>query len=104
KGWVVENGIDSKGTDTIKVALKKVETGECYYIPTIRKMRKEVTKYFYDGFNYDNSGFEAKLEYGKEINPEENEYEILIMLNNRTGRKILTTGTRFNEWIDKKKN
>lgn len=103
KGWVVETGLDSREADTIKVALKNVKTGVYYYIPTIRKLRKDVTKRFYDGFEYDDSGFEAKLEYGKEINPEENEYEIFIMLNNRAGRKIVKTGCLFNEWIEKNK-
>ena len=92
KGWIVEKNVDSKASDTIKVVLMDINTGKCYSIPTTRQLRQTVTKQFYDGTNYDESGFEAKVWLGKEIN-ESSEYQVLIYLNNYQGKKLADTQT-----------
>lgn len=98
KGWIVEKNVDSKASDTIKVVLMDINTGKCYSIPTTRQLRQTVTKQFYDGSNYDESGFEAKVWLGKEIN-ESSEYQVLIYLNNNQGKKLADTQTGVFGWI-----
>ena len=98
KGWIVEKNVDSKASDTIKVVLMDINTGKCYSIPTTRQLRQTVTKQFYDGTNYDESGFEAKVQLGNEIN-ESSEYQVLIYLNNNQGKKLADTQTGVFGWI-----
>ena len=99
KGWVVEKGIKSRSSDTIRVVLKNIDTGDYYYIPTTRQMRKDITRRFYDGTEYDDSGFEAKVSFSKEVNANQSEYEIYIYLENREGKRLVNTNTKLNEWI-----
>lgn len=99
KGWIVEKNVDSKSSDTIKVVLMDINTGRCYSIPTTRQLRQTVTKQFYDGTNYDESGFEAKVQLGKEINTS-SEYQVLIYLNNKQGKKLADTQTGVFTWIN----
>lgn len=100
KGWAVEKGVKSRSSDTISVVLKNVDTGNYYYIPTMRQMRKDVTRHFYDGIEYDDSGFEAKVSFSKEVNADSSEYEIFVYLENKKGKKLINTNTKFNEWIN----
>lgn len=99
-GWAVQKGVRSGGSDMIKVVLKNVDTGTFYSFPTVRQMRKEVTEQFYDGTDYDESGFEAKIQYNKEIDTDTNEYEIYVYLKNKEGKKLINTSVSLNEWID----
>ena len=99
KGWIVEKNVESRSSDTIKVVLLDINTGKCYSIPTTRQLRQTVTKQFYDGTNYDESGFEAKIQLGKEIN-ESSEYQVLIYLKNKDGKMLADTQTGVFGWIN----
>lgn len=100
KGWVVEKNVKSRSSDKIKVTLKKTDSNDYYCIPTVRQLRKDVTKRFYDGTKYDDSGFEGKLQFCEEVDPEYGEYEIYIYLENKNGKKLINTNIKLNEWIN----
>ena len=100
KGWVVERGYASRNSDTIGVVLKNVDTGKYFTIPTIKNNRKDVTRQFYDGTEYDDSGFEAKVSFGKEFKADSSDYEIYIYVKNKNGKKLVNTDTKLNEWIN----
>lgn len=99
KGWVLEQGVESKTSDTIKVVLMDINTGRCYSIPTVRTSKKSLTRQYYDGNTYDDSGFEGKIKLGNEINAS-SEYQVLIYLKNSEGKKLVDTQTGVFGWIN----
>ncbi len=99
KGWVLQQGIESKTSDTIKVVLMDINTGRCYSIPTERTSKISLTRQYYDGTTYDDSGFEGKIGLGKEINSS-SEYQVLIYLKNSEGKKLVDTQTGVFGWIN----
>ena len=98
KGWVLEKGVESKTSDTIEVVLMDINTGRCYSIPTNRLSKKSLTRQYYDGTTYDDSGFEGKIQLCKEINAS-SEYQVLIYLKNSSGKKLVDTQTGVFGWI-----
>ena len=99
KGWVLEQGVESKMSDDIKVVLMDINTGRCYSIPTTRISKKSLTRQYYDGVTYDDSGFEGKIRLGKEIKTS-SEYQVLIYLKNSDGKKLVDTQTGVFGWIN----
>lgn len=99
KGWVLQQGLESKTSDTIRVVLMDINTGRCYSIPTERTSKKSLTRQYYDGTTYDDSGFEGKVQLCKEINAS-SEYQVLIYLKNSEGKKLVDTQTGVFGWIN----
>ncbi len=99
RGWVLEKGIESTNTDIIKVVLRNEETGVCSYIPTNMVIRNDITKDFYDGTNYDKSGFEANVILTNDFNLK-NDYAILIYLKNLAGKRIINTDATLKSMLD----
>ena len=99
KGWVLQQGVESKTSDTIKVVLMDINTGRCYSIPTERTSKKSLTRQYYDGTTYDDSGFEGKIRLCNEINSS-SEYQVLIYLKNSEGKKLVDTQTGVFGWIN----
>ena len=86
-------------SDDIKVVLMDINTGRCYSIPTTRISKKSLTRQYYDGVTYDDSGFEGKIRLGKEIKTS-SEYQVLIYLKNSDGKKLVDTQTGVFGWIN----
>ena len=99
KGWVLQQGVESKTSDTVEVVLMDINTGRCYSIPTNRISKKSLTRQYYDGTIYDDSGFEGKIRLGKEIKTS-SEYQVLIYLKNSDGKKLVDTQTGVFGWIN----
>lgn len=96
KGYIIEKYVPSKASDTIKVVLKDISTNKYFVVPTTKQVRSNITRQNYDGTNYDNCGFEAKVENGDKINLSSGKYEVYVFVKNSNGKKIVYSGYNVN--------
>lgn len=91
-GWIIKKG-ESIKIVAIKVILQDTVTQKSYVVPTQVLVREDVTEFFDDGTNYDNSGFivETKnLDYSLDIG--NHDYQIFIYLDINGSECIVQTG------------
>lgn len=91
-GWAFVEG-DTIKTYECHVVLKDNTTNEYIKLPTKLVTRQDVTAAFKDSkaeFNYDKSGFEAKLKLDELKNPLEN-YEVYLDYSNNNANKLVKT-------------
>lgn len=78
KGWFYKNNQDTNNV-VLKVLLKDSITKQWYTLDTKTQPREDVTKFFNDGHNYDNSGFIANIPSEFISNIEDHNFEIYIL-------------------------
>ncbi len=88
RGWAYKKGINISIVECF-VAVRNISTNECFRVNTIKENRPDVTKYFNDGLNYDNSGIYAKFskrKLGKGV------YEIILLYFSDNSHILVPTG------------
>ncbi len=88
QGWASKLG-NSISIVECYVCVKDIKDNEYYRINTMKVIRTDVTDYFNDGFNYDNSGFFAKFSE-KKIG--QGTYEICLLYLNDGNNILVPTG------------
>ncbi len=98
-GWIIERGCKTDYTGRIlNVVLKDLETGDCWRIPTVQSRRSAPTSLFWEGVNYNYSGFKADFEVDDRINYGQNDYELLIEENFSGEMHLVDTGISLESW------
>lgn len=87
-GWAYKMGQDIKNYDT-EIVLNNITTNEFITIPTDMVIRKDVTEFFNDGFNYDCSGFSSKV-LNRKLNRNDT-YNIYILYRNDSHNYLIKT-------------
>lgn len=99
-GWVREIGKEITIYD-ISVVLHDVENGIFFELPTQYIERKDVTEFFNDGINYDNSGFISRS-FITDFDLERKQYEACIAYRSDNSHIMVHTnlfvGGDFNEY------
>lgn len=99
EGWVIEHGVAAEPAPSrIRVILKDQETGAAYSLPTAAFARPELTGFFSDGTNYDDSGFKVGIRHGKTIHPDDRDYRIYLLVNFQGKERLIDTKTSLYTW------
>lgn len=101
EGWFAKIGEDIRNV-SIKFVLRNIRTGRCYMIPTTMKIRKDVTAYYKDGHDYDNSGFSINIPPDKRVQNNGNDYEMLILYGLNNSEKLISLGASLKTWEGQK--
>lgn len=87
-GWIIRPKNNSLNS-SFQIILKNISTSEWSFIKTNSFSRKEVTDYFHDGFNYDNSGFSSSTKLDNFSLNQPSNYEIYIMYFDNLGKNVI---------------
>ena len=97
KGWVVEYGIDAKQSKLHPIIiLQNLENGIFYKLPTKTVLRKDVTKFLFDGNDYNHSGFEALVPVKRPIIPKPGNFHVYLFCREDGRGRIIDTGSILN--------
>lgn len=98
-GWCIQKNVEMSSEANITVILQNITTGEYYKVPTTMKLRTDITRRYYDGNNYDYSGFTTQIRCNKKIALDESDYGIYLLVRNDSAVTIVNTGTTVYRWI-----
>lgn len=93
KGWIFKEG-SSIDRYNCHVVLRDIDSDEYILVPTKLVSRHDVTEVFNKDnldLNYDNSGFEAKINIEK-LNKSLENYQICFKYNNNDDNELINTG------------
>lgn len=90
-GWCIVSGEDI-GYANYYVVFHNIAEDSYYRVNTVYKQRADVTAYFNDGYNYDNSGFYTRV---RKCNLPEGEYEVCIWYLCNDYNLLYTTDQHF---------
>lgn len=88
QGWAIKKG-ENIDVSECYIVLKDTSSGEYMKIPTKIISRGDLTEYFNDGFNYDYSGFFAKV-LDKKLN-KNSDFDIYILYQNNNEKYLIDT-------------
>lgn len=93
-GWILDENYSSKNSKT-EVYIKNDNNGEIYKLSTIKTQRYDVTDYFNNEENYDDSGFITKGSY-IELDDKSSKYTIILSYENNNSISYVDTGIKIN--------
>lgn len=86
---------------SIYVLLMDIETKKCYQLPTTVQTREDVTSFYNDGTNYDNSGYYVFVNAAR-LKLDRKRYEIKILYTIENDTFLVSTGQLLGEKLEEK--
>lgn len=92
-GWFYKKGISNTGISTVSIVLMDLSNVNFVKLPTELVKRKDVTKFFNDGNDYDYSGFKVELNSSSLENLNNNGYQLYVLYIDNSGEKLVNLNT-----------